>query len=236
MPRMLAHSKRYSNRQQRCQFVAASFDKYLGNSVANIGGGGSKHLRAYLDPSVTYFEVDNNGNPDLIANLETDLPLPLEDNSWETVVCTDVLEHVDNLHNVFDELVRISSQYIIISLPNPFESTFKSYALNHPERRKTDIEREVYGRYSKFYGIPYKCPIDRHKWFFSYTDAEDFFYYKASEHRLQIKELLGLGYYGENLTKKFIRLLVALLLGDDTRKNLFNRSIWVVFEKQTPVT
>ena len=120
----------YSNRKQRCQFVARSFKDYIGSSVANIGGGGLKYLRSFLDDDIAYLEVDINGEPDLLANLETDLPLPIENNSWQTVVCTDVLEHLDNFHDVFDELVRISSQYLILSLPNPFEMTFKSYALN----------------------------------------------------------------------------------------------------------
>lgn len=231
MKNRIIRYKNYSNREQRCHFVASVFYRYLDDSVANIGGGGFNHLRSFIDSSVPYFEVDISGEPDLVANLETDLPLPIENNSWQTVVCTDVLEHLDNLHQVFDELVRISGKYLILSLPNPLESAFKSYVLNRPERKKSTPERDIYGRYLKFYGIPYKPPIDRHKWFFSYTDAEEFFRHKAKEHRLTIRELFGIGYHGKSFTNKLLRYFIKIFLGDTTRKNLFNRSIWVVFEK-----
>ena len=38
----------------------------------------------------------------------------------DCVVCTDVLEHVNNLHEVFEELIRITKRYVIISVPNGF--------------------------------------------------------------------------------------------------------------------
>jgi len=47
--------------------------------------------------------------------------LPYKDNSFDLVICTEVLEHLDNPKKALAELRRISSKYILLSVPNePF--------------------------------------------------------------------------------------------------------------------
>ena len=47
--------------------------------------------------------------------------LPYKDNSFDLVVCTEVLEHLDNPRKAYKELVRVSRKYILVSVPNePF--------------------------------------------------------------------------------------------------------------------
>jgi len=71
--------------------------------------------------------------------------IPFSDNSFGCVLCIDVLEHVENIHEVFDELGRVSLRYIIVALPNPYADFYKmlrsgNYSQDFPW---------------KFFGLPY---------------------------------------------------------------------------------
>ena len=47
--------------------------------------------------------------------------LPYMDNSFDLVLCTEVLEHLDEPEKALKELVRVSKKYLVISVPNePF--------------------------------------------------------------------------------------------------------------------
>lgn len=44
-----------------------------------------------------------------------------KDNSFDVVLCTEVLEHLDDPERAMKELIRVSSKYLILSVPNePF--------------------------------------------------------------------------------------------------------------------
>jgi 2-polyprenyl-3-methyl-5-hydroxy-6-metoxy-1,4-benzoquinol methylase len=47
--------------------------------------------------------------------------LPYKDNSFDLVLCTEVLEHLEEPEKALRELVRVSKKYLVISVPNePF--------------------------------------------------------------------------------------------------------------------
>jgi len=47
--------------------------------------------------------------------------LPYQDNSFDLVVCTEVLEHLEEPSKVLKEILRVSKKYVLISVPNePF--------------------------------------------------------------------------------------------------------------------
>src|SRR6266571_6902933 len=47
--------------------------------------------------------------------------LPYKANSFDVVVCTEVLEHLDDPKKAFQELARVSSNYVVLTVPNePF--------------------------------------------------------------------------------------------------------------------
>jgi len=47
--------------------------------------------------------------------------LPYKDNAFDLVLCTEVLEHLDDPQKGLKELVRVSKKYLVISVPNePF--------------------------------------------------------------------------------------------------------------------
>lgn len=59
--------------------------------------------------------------PDIKITQGSIYELPYKDNSFDLVLCTEVLEHLDEPEKALKELIRVSSKYLIISVPNePF--------------------------------------------------------------------------------------------------------------------
>lgn len=46
------------------------------------------------------------------------MKLPFKSNSFDLVVCTEVLEHLDNPKKAYRELLRVSRKYVLITVPN----------------------------------------------------------------------------------------------------------------------
>lgn len=107
------------------------------------------------------YGVDVSGNPDRVVDLEKESLSFAANGEYQTIVCLEVLEHIDNLHQVFADLFRVSSKYVLISLPN-----------NSNLRKLLYMMRS--GQTGKFYGLPHQKPTDRHKWFFSASEAIKF--------------------------------------------------------------
>ena len=200
MKNIIIDNNRYIDRESKAQYI---FDTYLdilvNKKILNIGSGQGL-VKKYLPNNSNYFEVDAFGKPDLIINLEKQLPLPFERQSYDTVICTDVLEHLDNLHDVLEEMFRISKNNLIISLPNCYNSFYQGIF----KKQKNPL---------KYYGLPNEKPNDRHKWFFSSTDIINFFEnYKSSEIRELQFRILNLK-TSEKSFKNLLKILLRLILG-----------------------
>ncbi|HXW00585.1 MAG TPA: class I SAM-dependent methyltransferase, partial [Anaerolineae bacterium] len=151
MPKLLM--QHYSSRVERAQFIAMNFKPYLIGRVLDVGCAEAflkKHINQYIGLDIT-------GNPDLLVNLEQ-TGLPFCDKAFDTVMCIDVLEHLDSLTKVLRDLFRVASQYVIISLPNV-------YALGW---RLKFLRGQVL---SKEYSL---LPRNRHKWLPSFTETRIF--------------------------------------------------------------
>lgn len=219
----------YTNRDERNRFIAEAFSGYIGKRVLNIGGGGKRHLAAYLPEDVSYFELDIDGEPDLKINLETELPIPVEDDSYNTVVCTDVLEHLEHIHEVFAELVRVTDGYIIVSLPNPVRDSL-AYFFGTTVKTSPENKHRL-GKHMKYYGLPAEPPVDRHRWFFSYNESVEFYKYQAEKHELEIVEQFYIENTPNSFLKKIVILGLKLALGKKRSADIFPASSWVVFKK-----
>ena len=209
--------KPYDDRKkQRYKIITTEFREYFENKTLDVGTR-SNILSELLGKKCQL--VDKN-NPDLPEfNWEKE-SLPYQGKSFDTVVCLDVLEHVDNLHEAFDDLLRVSSKYIIISLPNNWKKALNEFIKGR-------------GRWAS-YGIPLEKPKDRHKWFFNTEDAEDFIYYHSAT-SLGNYEIKRVVYH---IPKTILRIkithpILKLFLPKRHFKNLFVETVFFVLEKKS---
>ncbi len=216
---------RYRSREEKAKYVWLKYQTILqGTSILDVGADGC-YLKSYLDEQSSYWGIGLGGTPDQHVNLEKEL-LPFDDNSFDCVLCIDVLEHLENIHAVFDELCRVSKRSVIFSLPNAYNG-FLAMLYRGDYRPGTSI---------KFYGLPLEPPEDRHKWFFSFEEAENFVHYRAAKNRMRVlqidNEYVNLESHQKGL-RRWGRLLARTLLfrRDFNAKNLYVQTLWVVLEK-----
>lgn len=69
----------------------------------------------------TAIDLGKEMYPDIKITQGSIYELPYKDNSFDLVLCTEVLEHLEEPQKALKELVRVSNKYIVISVPNePF--------------------------------------------------------------------------------------------------------------------
>ena len=127
-------------------------------SLADIGCGEGFVLKTMLDNSIV--KHDENGfhaagidiSKSAVAVAQKQLPglniqvgsiyeIPFEDNSHDVVLCNEVLEHLENPAKALQELRRVSSKYVIVSVPHEpwfmlgslFGGKYIKAFGNHPE-------------------------------------------------------------------------------------------------------
>jgi SAM-dependent methyltransferase len=71
-----------------------------------------------VEQSKDAIELGRKTYPDIKIIKGSIYDLPYKDNSFNLVLCTEVLEHLDNPSKALKELVRVSSKYLIVSVPN----------------------------------------------------------------------------------------------------------------------
>ncbi len=201
----------FTSREIRSKFVHSHFAKYLNESVLDVGCFNAP-LRNLLG-SAKYVGVDIAGNPDITLDMETIERLPFDDGAFETVLCIDVLEHLDNFHRLFDELVRVSNRHIIVSLPNCW------FHARQPISRGK-------GHFTH-YGLPLQRPQDRHKWFFSLSEARQFIGGKSEEFGLTIEDMFAT----EQPRAGLLRLMRKIRYPGDLYQNRYCCTLWSVLEK-----
>lgn len=219
----------YDSREARQRFITEKFGSYITGSVINIGGGGEKHILKYIQPR-EYLELDVVGNADIKIDLDKEYPLPIESNRFDTVICTDVLEHLEELHRIFQEIIRISKKYVIISVPNALMGV-RSYLKRNKYIGDAGEAGIDVGYHVKFYGLPLRKPVDRHRWFFSYTEAEGFFRGNAKNFAYKIIEEYPIDTKSSSLIENVARFLCKNLLGEHVMKDWFYSVYWCVLEK-----
>jgi 2-polyprenyl-3-methyl-5-hydroxy-6-metoxy-1,4-benzoquinol methylase len=69
----------------------------------------------YLDSAI---KMGKKEHPHLTLKQGTIYDLNYQDESFDVVICTEVLEHLDDPEKGLDELVRVAKKYCVLSVPN----------------------------------------------------------------------------------------------------------------------
>jgi len=140
------------------------------------------------------------GDCDLKLDLDSIDVLPFADGEFEMACAMDVLEHLENFHRINDELFRVSSKCVLISLPNS-ATEFLQVAM-----ARADLgPKEERGYFSKYYGLPLNPPVDRHRWWLYPQDIVRFYENFASNHGCKVTYFIP----GTNLTRSIARLILG---------------------------
>ncbi len=213
----------YSDREGKAKYVFDKYKSIFKGDILDVGAD-ECHLKSYIDKDVSYIGVGMGGNPDMEVNLDKS-PLPFDDNKFDCVMCMDVLEHLEQAHYMFDELCRTSKKYVLISLPNPYYDFVVTL---------TDGKKKNAGEF-KFYGLPEDKPVDRHRWFFSSSDARNFIVTRAAKNNFNVLQIDTEGAdVAPNLKSRIKRIAVKLLscvLTIDA-SDIYERRTWALLEKK----
>jgi SAM-dependent methyltransferase len=204
---------KFKIRSDRPTFIGNRFGKYLTGKVLDVGC--DEAVLAKLLGKERYSGIGLTNEARVRIDLEKAARLPFHDQSWNTVVCLDVLEHLNNLYEMCDEIFRVAKENIILSLPNCWSQARRSLA-----KGSGSIWH---------YGLPPTPPPDRHKWFFNTEDACNFFQQQAiSRPSVEIIELVAL----ENRRPMINRLWRRLKYPSRRRYlNLYPNTVVCVYRK-----
>lgn len=212
----MSYPKRYeffTDRKGRAAFIAKTFEKEIAQSKSILDVGCDYNtLKKIVGQKVT--GIDLYGDPDYKVDFEKEKLSRFKDGEFDTVICTEVLEHLENLHEMIDELVRVSNRYTLISLPNCMNLF-------------TRISILFLGKAGKFYGLPLIKPDDRHRWFFSHTDIERFFQDYTKKKSLSIVKRFLHCNYSPSLRGILVRTVIRLFDIDNA-----SQSYWILISKK----
>jgi hypothetical protein len=212
----------YTDRKTKAEYVWRKYRSILKGHILDVGAD-ECHLKRHLGDDASYVGIGLGGSPDREIDLDKE-KIPFDDNSFDCVLCTDVLEHLENIHAVFDELCRVSRRWVIVSLPSPWQDFF------------TMLKEGYYAedRTMKFYNLPPEPTEDRHRWFFSTEEAEKFISYRAEKNGMNIvlMDVEGGGGEGLGLRGLLRRLAIRILFSNSVNlRNLYTGTLWAVLEK-----
>lgn len=215
----------YSTREERNIFLADFIRDHLKAGEAqilNVGSGGQRFLASHLTEAQLY-DVDIQGDADLLVNLEELERFDFADSHFQVSCALDLLEHIENFHAILEEMIRVTEKQIVISLPNP-QQTFLEMLRGKTQEADGKDNGET-GVYSKFYGLPLAKPTDRHKWHYSIDDVRRLFEHMKDKHSLS--KITYFSGHKTNLKKSLVKAAVP----NRIYYNLFLPYIWIVLEK-----
>jgi SAM-dependent methyltransferase len=165
--------RRY-NEFDRASVLLARYRDLLEGRVLDVGCGDAYGvLRAALGSTYEGLDIGDSykyenagtreGQPEHLWNVEREA-LPFPEASYDTVLCIGALEHLDNIHQVYDELFRVARRRVIVMLPNNWVGLVGSLVVGH-----NYTHRAGYGL-----GPREKSPGQRHKYFFNLEEAGSF--------------------------------------------------------------
>ena len=200
----------FNERKKRTEWVFGHFNHLFNKSLVLDVGCYEAPLRSFIGRK-NYIGIDFAGNPDLKINLESIDKLPFPTKKFDTVICIEVLEHLNNLYEISHDLFRVSKSNVLISLPNCWRDA----------RVKLQKGRGSFAHY----GLPIKKPKDRHKWFFSTFEAIQFLEsIKPNDYELKI-------ILTEPKRNFLVKTFRKLCYSKTAYQNKFCQTIWAEYKK-----
>ena len=95
------------------------------------------------------------------------------DESFDCVIALDLLEHVDDIHALFDRLAGLADQALLVSLPNCYDL-------------KSRLRFALRGRLGGKYELSAAPVLDRHRWIMGYDEIRRFYSAKAMQHGFEL--------------------------------------------------
>ncbi len=210
---------RYESRLKRNILISKIIGKRKYFNVLNVGSGGESYLKNNISNNkIKIFDIDISGEVDLQIDLDKIEKLPFKDREFDLAVCLDCLEHLENFHNINNELLRISNN-VIISLPISSNEILYEVLLN----KSKYYQNSKTGYHSKYYGLPLIKPEDRHRWFLYFLDIIRYYKHFSEENNLDLK------FY---IPRSSTRRLAMLLLPKVIYYNFFNPHIWIELHRK----
>lgn len=202
----------FRSNKEKLEIISTYFPHIFSGRVLDVGCG-ERYLKELIQAD--YVGIDKYGKPDVLKDVSKELPF--EDKSFNTVAAFDVLEHMDDIYFIFDELCRVSRNYVVITLPNMFEWRFRLSFL--------------FGKFaSGKYGLPEDPPLDRHRWHFSFSEAKKFIKKRTEKNNFMIsQEIICYCKYNKILPRIINK--IGSLLGRKFQ-NLFASHYLVILERK----
>ncbi|VGO18256.1 class I SAM-dependent methyltransferase [Pontiella sulfatireligans] len=125
-------------------------------TVLEIGPGNGVATYVLRQAGIRVDTVDHDPalNPDFVASV---VDLPFAQNSYDAVVCCQVLEHLpwDMFPDAMKGLASIAKEQVIISLPNATQYYYLNYKFPKLKQRSWAVERQRRGDMMEFDGEHY---------------------------------------------------------------------------------
>lgn len=154
--------------------------KSIAGTLVDVGAR-DRILQHYLhNPALRYISADAVEGHDLLWSLEA--PVDCPDAAYDVVVALDVLEHVEQFHLAFSELLRVTRDKLFVSLPNMTNLAFRLHFF-------------ATGQLSGKYALLPEHQGDRHRWLTHYDDVCAFMLHQAQSANVAIRQYNIIGGY-----------------------------------------
>ena len=131
-------------------------EKFLGCNLADIDLGAGKSTKANIS-----LDINRDFKPDIVADV---LCLPIRHETFSSVICSHVIEHVEDLNRATDEMKRILRKdgIAIFFLPNdgsilwrilrPFWTIYYETTVSRQDSPKSHVHSFDLERFGKTFG------------------------------------------------------------------------------------
>ncbi len=104
-----------------------------------------------IDNSIDAISIGKNLFPGISFKVGDIYNLPYKSNSFDLVICSEVLEHLDDPNRALQELIRVSRKYCLLSVPNePIFRLANFFRGKNISRWGNDIEHINHWSVNKF--------------------------------------------------------------------------------------